>query len=38
MGLERGPLSLLKITDELIEKVAAVFQKTEINGCGDPLR
>jgi hypothetical protein len=37
--LERGPLSLVRITEELLErKVAAPVQKTEINGRGDSLR
>jgi hypothetical protein len=35
MGLERGPLSLVRINEELLErKVAAPVQKTEINGRG----
>ena len=34
VGLERGPLSLVRS----IEEVAAPVQKTEINGRGDPLR
>jgi hypothetical protein len=33
VGLERGPLSLVRIIEELLEsKVAAPIQKTEING------
>jgi hypothetical protein len=33
MGLERGPLNLMRINDELLEReVAAPVQKTEING------
>ena len=38
MGLERGPLSLVRSIEELLElkkKVAAPVQKTEINGRGD---
>jgi hypothetical protein len=32
VGLERGPLSLVMITEELLErKVAATVKKTEIN-------
>jgi hypothetical protein len=39
MGLERGPLSLLRIIEELFErKVAVPVWKTEINGRGDSLR
>ena len=39
MGLEGGPLSLVRSIEELLEeKVAALVQKTEINGRGDPLR
>jgi hypothetical protein len=39
VGLERGPLSLVRITEELLEgKVAAPVWKTEINGRGEPLR
>ena len=39
VGLERGPLSLVRSIEELLEKkVAAPAQKTEINGRGDPLR
>jgi hypothetical protein len=39
VGLERGPLSVVRTTEELLErKVAAPVQKTEINGCGDSLR
>jgi hypothetical protein len=33
--LERGPLSLVSITEELLEWEK---KKTEINGRGDPLR
>jgi hypothetical protein len=37
--LRRGPLSLVKITEQLLErKVAAPVYETEINGRGDPLR
>jgi hypothetical protein len=36
VGLERGPFSLVRITEELRErKIAAPVQKTEINGRGD---
>jgi hypothetical protein len=36
VGLERGSLSLVRITEELLErKVAAPVQKTEINRRGD---
>ena len=39
MGLERGPLSLVRSIEEVLEeRVAASVQKTEINGLGDPLR
>jgi hypothetical protein len=39
VGLERGPLSLVRITEELLEwKIAAPVWKTEFNGRGDPLR
>jgi hypothetical protein len=39
VGLERGPLSLVRIIKELLErKVAAPVWKSEINGRGDPLR
>jgi hypothetical protein len=39
VGLERGSLSLVRITEELLErKVAAPVYKTEINGDGDSLR
>ena len=39
VGLERGPFSLVRSIEELLEKkVAAPVQKTEINGRGDPLR
>jgi hypothetical protein len=38
-GLERGPLSLVRTTEKLLEgKVAAPVYKTEINDCGNPLR
>jgi hypothetical protein len=38
-GLERGPLSLVRTTEELLEgKVAAPVWKTEINDRGNPLR
>jgi hypothetical protein len=39
VGLERGPLSLVRITEELLErKVVASVYKTEINGRGNSLR
>jgi hypothetical protein len=39
VGLEWGPLSLVRITEELLErKVAAPVYKTESNGPGDSLR
>jgi hypothetical protein len=39
VGLERGPLSLVRIIKELLErKVAALGYKTEINGRGDSWR
>jgi hypothetical protein len=39
VGLERGPLSLVRITEELLERtVVDSVQKTEINGRGDSLR
>jgi hypothetical protein len=39
VGLERDPLSLVRITEELLgRKVAAPVYKTEINDCGNPLR
>jgi hypothetical protein len=39
VGLERDPLSLVRIIEELLErKVAAPVYKTEINGRGDSLR
>jgi hypothetical protein len=39
LGLERGPLSLGGITEQLLErKVAAPVYNTEINGRGDSLR
>jgi hypothetical protein len=38
-GLERGPLSLVRTTDELLEgRVAPPVQKTEINDLGNLLR
>jgi hypothetical protein len=37
-GLERGPLSLVRTNEELLEgKVAAPVYKTEINDHGNPL-
>jgi hypothetical protein len=39
VGLERGPLSLVRKSEELLERtVAAPVWKTEINGNGDSLR
>jgi hypothetical protein len=39
VGMEQGPLNLVRITEELLEsKVAATVYKTEINGSGDQLR
>jgi hypothetical protein len=41
VGLERGPLSLVRTTEELLERniiVAAPVKKTETNDRGDPLR
>jgi hypothetical protein len=39
VGLERGPLSLMRIIEELLEwKVAVPVYKTEINDRGDSLR
>jgi hypothetical protein len=39
VGLERGPLSLVRLIEELLErKVAAPVYKPEINGHGDSLR
>jgi hypothetical protein len=39
VGQEQGPLSLVKIIEELLEtKVAAPVYKTKINGRGDSLR
>jgi hypothetical protein len=39
VSLEQGPLSLVRIIEELLEKtVAASVYKTEINGHGDSLR
>jgi hypothetical protein len=37
VGLERGTLSLVRITEELFEEIAAMVWKIEINGRGDPL-
>jgi hypothetical protein len=39
VGLERGPLSLVKIIEELLEWNSSGFgQENRINGRGDPLR
>jgi hypothetical protein len=39
VGLERGPLSLMRITEGLLERItAAPVWKTEINSRGDSLR
>jgi hypothetical protein len=39
VALERGPLSLMRIIEELLERtIAAPVWKTEINGRGDSLR
>jgi hypothetical protein len=39
VGLEWGPLSLVRIIEELLERtVAAPVYKIEINGRGDSLR
>jgi hypothetical protein len=39
VGLERGPLSLMRIIEELLEwKSSGSGLETEINGCGNPLR
>jgi hypothetical protein len=39
VGLERGPLNLVRIIDELLEwKSSGSFQENRINGRGDPLR
>jgi hypothetical protein len=39
MDLERGPLSLVRIIEELLEwKVAAPVKKAELTAGGDPLR
>jgi hypothetical protein len=39
VGLEQGPLSLVKIIEELLEwKSSGYSQENRINGCGDPLR
>jgi hypothetical protein len=39
VGLERGPLSLVRIIEELLERrVAAPVYKNKINGRGDSLR
>jgi hypothetical protein len=38
VGLERGPLSIMRIIEELLERaVAAPVYKTETNGRGDSL-
>jgi hypothetical protein len=35
ISLEQGPLSLMRINEQLLEwKIAAPIWKTEINGCG----
>jgi hypothetical protein len=37
VGLERGPLSLMRINEEIFErKIVALVSKTEINDIGDP--
>jgi hypothetical protein len=39
VSLERDPLSLVRIIEEILERtVAAAVYKTEINGRGDSLR
>jgi hypothetical protein len=39
VGLERGPLSLVRVIEELLEwKSSCSVLKSEINRCGDPLR
>jgi hypothetical protein len=39
VGLERGPLSLVRIIQELLEwKISASGLENRINGRGDPLR
>jgi hypothetical protein len=39
VGLERGPLSLVRIIEELLERKSSGFgQENRINGRGDPLR
>jgi hypothetical protein len=39
VGLEWDPLSLVRITEELLERtVAAPVEETKINGRGDSLR
>jgi hypothetical protein len=39
VGLERGPLSLVKIIEELLEwKSSGFWLENRINGRGDPLR
>jgi hypothetical protein len=39
MGLERGPLSLVRIIEELLERRSSGSgQENRINGRGDPLR
>jgi hypothetical protein len=38
-GLERGPLSLVRTTEKLLErKIAAALKETEINDRGNPLQ
>jgi hypothetical protein len=39
VGLERGPLSLVRVTEELLEwKSSGSGQENRINGRGNPLR
>jgi hypothetical protein len=39
VGVDPGPLSLVRITGELLERIVeAPVYKTEINGRGDSLR
>jgi hypothetical protein len=39
VGLEQGPLSIVRITEELLEwKSSGLGSKIEINSGGDPLR
>jgi hypothetical protein len=39
VGLERGPLSLVRITEELLEwKSSGSGQENRVNNRGDPLR